>query len=93
MIYQSLSHWQIQNIYKSNITTYSTFYLNRPINVLSGLFGIAENNKNISDNKIIIQGKADGPKNNACVACVLEASFVWNKRKTFCSLVNYFIML
>lgn len=37
--------------------------------------------------------KADGQENNACVAYVLEASFVWKRRKSFCSLVNYLIML
>lgn len=45
------------------------------------------------NNKITIQDKLDDPKQNACVACISEANFVWNRRKSFCSLVNYLIML
>lgn len=42
---------------------------------------------------MVVEVKADGQKNNACVAYVSEASSVSNRRKTFCSLVNYLIML
>ena len=30
-----------------------------------------------------MEDKADGPPKKACVACVLEASFVWNRSETF----------
>lgn len=40
-----------------------------------------------------MEDKADGPPKKACVACVLVASFVWDRSETFCFLVNYLIML
>lgn len=40
-----------------------------------------------------MEDKADGPLKNSYAASILEASFVWNRRKTFGSLVNYLIML
>lgn len=92
MIYQLL-HWQIsQNIYKSNIK-YVGRFTSTVLLLFCLVFLVLYKMSKTSDNTVTMEDKADGPPKNACVACVLAASFVWNRRKTFCSPVNYLIML
>lgn len=80
MIYQSLSHWQTSyNIITAGGTSYFV------ISMFFRSFGYNTNGLRFLTTKSQ-EDKEDSPQNNAYVSCILEAIFVWNrKRNLLCS--------